>query len=343
MTQLTNRKPRDFTLLFGGIGSLLLLLLTTLQPQDIQFNQKASNTSSLKKPATNEVSDNPFGGIETSEWCVEPAEPPIPYDRCKFDSIMFRFGVYGGLTNALHFILKGSIWAMQEDVCFYVTGNGDQGVSKLAYREAPEETINPFLERYFEPIGLPKSSDKVQNAAKSGKVFEPNYRQIQFHEYGKRSGGLQKEDCPDRHKNCNIENLDLWNKENIWLKKHVMRRLLRILPERRTEACSRLNQHGLDEKFIAMSVRGGDKAIEYKLESSMQPYIDEAEKAIKSHFNGRAPTVFVAKIKHWTLQETDDHYNKFLTELIAMASATYWIGVATTNVSLFVYFMRAYE
>ena len=156
-----------------------------------------------------------------------------------------------------------------------------------------------------------------------------------------------------------------------------MRRLLRILPERRTEACSRLKQHGLDEKFIAMSVRGGDKAIEYELESSMQPYIDEAEKAIKSHFNGRAPTVFVAsddcsvmkdlrdlrrhwnfvsecdkmdshgffisEIKHWTLQETDDHYNKFLTELIAMASATYWIGVATTNVSLFVYFMRAYE
>ena len=118
-TQLTNRKPRDFTLMFGGIGSLLLL--TTLQNQDIQFDQ---NTSSLKKPVTNQFSHNPFGGIETSEWCVEPAEPPIPYDRCKFDSIMFRFGVYGGLTNALHFILKGSIWAMQEDVCFYVTENG---------------------------------------------------------------------------------------------------------------------------------------------------------------------------------------------------------------------------
>ena len=52
---------------------------------------------------------------------------------------------------------------------------------------------------------------------------------------------------------------------------------------------------------------------------------------------------FISEMKHWSLQETDDHYNKFLTELIAMASATYFIGVKTTNVSLFVYFMRHYD
>ena len=68
-----------------------------------------------------------FDGISTSEWCLEPSEPPIPYDRCRYDdkySILFQFGVYGGLTNALHFILKGAIWAMEEGVCFYVSENG---------------------------------------------------------------------------------------------------------------------------------------------------------------------------------------------------------------------------
>jgi len=254
---------------------------------------------------------------------------------------------------------------------------GDRGVAKLAAREAPEETVNPFLERYFEPIGLPKTSEKVQTAARSGKIFEPNYHQIQFHEYGKRSGGLQKEDYPDRHKKRNIEYLGLWDKDNIWLKKHVMRRMLRILPERRREACTRLKQHGLDDKFIALSVRRGDKVLEYAVESSMQPYIDSVETAVRTHFKGRVPTIFVAsddcsvmkelrelrkhwnfvsecdklnshgfvisEMKHWTLQETDDHYNKFLTELIAMATASFWIGVSTTNVSLFVYFMRHYD
>ena len=73
------------------------------------------------------VTDVPFDGILTSEWCLEPSEPPIPYDRCRYDdkySILFRFGVYGGLTNALHFILKGAIWAMEEGVCFYVSEHG---------------------------------------------------------------------------------------------------------------------------------------------------------------------------------------------------------------------------
>ena len=84
------------------------------------------NLGNFKDPKTVVLrgATQPFNGIENSEWCKEPAEPPIPYDDCQFNAIMFRFGVYGGLTNALHFILKGAIWAMQEHICFYITENG---------------------------------------------------------------------------------------------------------------------------------------------------------------------------------------------------------------------------
>ena len=256
---------------------------------------------------------------------------------------------------------------------------GKHGVSKLAHREAPEETVTPFLERYFEPIGIPEDHDRVIKAQKWNEIFEPHYHQIQYHEYGRRSAGIAEHGSPYRSKHLtrDLDFLNLWDVDNVWLKKHVMRRLLRILPERREESCSRLKDHGLDGKYIALSVRRGDKVLEFELESSMKPYIDAVEEATQTHFDGTVPTIFVAsddcsvmqefremkpewnfvsecdkmdshgfvisEMKHWTLQETDDHYNKFLTELIAMASATYFIGVKTTNVSLFVYFMRHYD
>ena len=110
----------------------------------------------------------------------------------------------------------------------------------------------------------------------------------------------------------------------------------------------------------------------------MQPYIDKAEQAIQSHFGGKVPTIFVASddctvmeelcayrpqwkfvgecdnatgdngfvlahMKTWSLEQTDNHYHKFITEMIAMASAKYWIGVSTTNVSFWMYFMRHYK
>ena len=73
----------------------------------------------------------PAQDILQSEWCKAPSEPPLPYDKCRWDSMVMRFGVYGGLTNALHFILKGAIWAMEEDVCFFVTETN--GKSDLLY------------------------------------------------------------------------------------------------------------------------------------------------------------------------------------------------------------------
>ena len=204
---------------------------------------------------------------------------------------------------------------------------------------------------------------------------EPGYNQIQYHEYGKFSGGILPRNDPIRHKNRSIESLFSYNKENIWTKKWMLRRLFRILPKMRDIACSRLAKLGLDEEYIALSIRRGDKSIEFELDTSLQPYIDKAETAVRTHFGGIVPKIFVAsddcsvmkdirelrptwefvgecdnatedngfviaETLHWSLEQTDKHYEKFITEMIALASAKYFIGISNTNVALFVYFMR---
>jgi hypothetical protein len=283
--------------------------------------------------------------------------------------------VHGGLTNALHFILKGATWAFEESVCFLVD---EEAGTMLAARDPPEETIFPFLERYFEPIGLSRNSPRVHTARKNHLLITPHYHQIQYHTYGKHSGGLDDREHPSRFKKHTIESLNYYDIDKIRLKKLMLRRLFRILPGKRDVACNRLSAKGLGEEYIAMSVRRGDKALEYELESSMQPYIDKAEQAMQTHFGGKVPPIFVASddcsvmqdlralrpqwhfvgecdeatedngfviadMKKWSLDQTDKHYQKFITEMIAMASAKYWIGVSTTNVSYWIYFMRHYQ
>ena len=266
------------------------------------------------------------------------------------------------------------IWAYEENTCYFIDERGPHP-AEMAARDPPLEIIDPFIERYFEPLSLPRDHPKVQWAMKWHKFVEPDYFQMNRHEYGNFGAGLLPVDAPQRHRKRDVQSLFLYNKDNIWLKKVLLRRLFRILPWIREVACSRLSKHGLDEDYIALSIRRGDKSLEYALESSLQPYIDEAEVAVKTHFNGVVPKIFVASddcsvmeeiralrpdwkfvgecdnasedngfvltaAQRWTPEETDRHYEKFVTEMIAMASAKYFIGVATTNVSFWVYFMR---
>ena len=350
----------------GILGFSLVFITQIVHPIDIE-------TSSLRSQKT-----FTFTGIRNSEWCLPPVEEPLPFDKCRHSDTIFRIGVHGGLTNAIHFILKGAIWAFEEEMCLFVDKIEPQG-SKMAERETPEGNINPFLSRYFELIGLPVDSDLVQKAKNQHNFFDVGYHQIQFHEYGKHSGGLQIENYPDRQKLRDIQPLELYQKDNIWLKKYILRRLIRFRAEQRNQACERLAVHDLTDEYIALSVRRGDKALEYGVEASMNPYIEKAEMAIKTHFGGRVPMIYVAsddctvmndfrslrpnwkfisecdkaqdassgfvidEMKYWTLKQTDQHYQKFIAELIAMASAKFWIGVSTTNVSLFVYWMRQYD
>ena len=380
---LSMSNPKNAIILFAIMGFFTLSYISKETLPSMASNSSLATSQALEDISTNgiEKSNVPFDGILHSEWCKAPEEPPLPYFNCKRDKLM-RIGVYGGLTNALGFILKGGIQAFQHEWCYYVEEGeeADSGASKLARRVPPENTIDPFLERYFEPIGLPKSSELVKNKDEIfNQNFEMSYGDIQHEMYGKHSGGIKEKNYPDRYFKHDIPSLGLYGKDVVWLKKYMLRRMIRLLPERREESCRRLDhEHGLKGEYIAMSVRRGDKAVEFELVSSMQPYVDKAELAIETHFGGIPPKIFVAtddceafdeirqlrpdwtfvsecqmqtgenhgfvigEMEKWTLEETDAHYSKFFTELIAMASAKYFIGTPTTNVSIFVYFMRSY-
>ena len=45
-------------------------------------------------------------------------------------------------------------------------------------------------------------------------------------------------------------------------------------------------------------------------------------------------------MQFWDIGETDSHFDKFITEMLTMPSAKYSIGVSTTNVSSWIYFIR---
>ena len=136
-------------------------------------------------------------------------------------------------------MFSGSIWAFQENMCFFVDERGPTP-SKLAARSPPQQDIDPFLERYFEAIGLPRKHHLVQKAFEENNFAEPGYRQIQYHEFGKFSGGLLPRDDPVRHKLRDIEPLFIYNKDNIWIKKYMLRRMFRILPKKSIEPKTRV-------------------------------------------------------------------------------------------------------
>lgn len=194
-------------------------------------------------------------------------------------------------------------------------------------------------------------------------------------EYGRFSSGLAMIDSDVRHKKRSLEILKLYNMDNILIKKHFLHRFFRILPDLRNLACDRLSALDLEDEYMTLSVRRGDKALEFDIETSLMPYIEKAEIAIQTHFSGVPPTIFVASddcsvmqefrelrpewrfvgecdnasedtgfviadMKTWTAEQTDRHYEKFVSEMIAMASAKYFIGVSTTNVTYWIYFMR---
>ena len=192
------------------------------------------------------------------------------------------------------------------------------------------------------------------------------------------SGGrLTMDDNSKRFELMSIPSLGYKDIDRISLKKHFLRRLFRIKPTVREHACNQMSRHRIENDYTALSVRRGDKVTETEILNTVDPYIKLAEQAIMSpHFNGIVPTFYVATddcsvmnefrearpkwtfvsecdnaseengfvykdMKFWNEEQTDAHFHKFITEMIAMASAKYWIGVPSTNVSYWIYFMRS--
>merc|ERR1711937_516086 len=135
----------------------------------------------------------------------------------------------------------------------------------------------------------------------------------------------------------------------------------RLLPQVRESSCTSLEKHGLNEEYLAFSVRRGDKDTEGFDFMSHENYIKSANKVIEDFFDNKVPKIFVATddcsvmkefrdlkpewtfvsecdrsdghsgfiladMKYWTLEQTDEHFRKFFVEVIGLAGAKYYIG-----------------
>lgn len=357
---------------------------------------KFSNTSEKYSFASRGLAKEQIGSrsvIENAQWCQNPIserdnDKLLPFKNCNRNSRIFRLDIFGGMTSYLNKILKVAIWAFEEDACFYIdeeAGTDWSKPAKLGYRKPEENTIIPFLDRYFEHMGISKEQyeDMVKankilskwSPDEKDKVFSPTIYEINKHAFGSDRSQLTEKNDEVRHRLKSLEKISYVNIDNIVLKKLFLRRLFRIKPHILNNSCKILSDRNLDNEYIALSVRRGDKITETELVETVDPYIEKAEIAIQTHFAGVPPTFYVAtddcsvmqefqearpnwnfvgecnsvteelgfvfkEMWFWDIEQTDSHFEKFITEMIAMASAKYFIGVSTTNVSYWIYFMR---
>ncbi len=86
---------------------------------DPQYSADVSRNLEVYYKGYKERSSVPWDGIENAQWCKATNLEPLPYDGCRWNSFMFRFPVRGGLTNALHFIMKGELTYLNAKALLY--------------------------------------------------------------------------------------------------------------------------------------------------------------------------------------------------------------------------------
>lgn len=280
------------------------------------------------------------------EWCLPSQHRPLRYDQCPVNSTISELQFIGGMTNSLKFVLLGAIMAYEENRCFVVNEQGH-----IVRRSDKSQALTAFTNRYFEPIGLQPDDPRVVKARKEGRIQKREWQEV----------WMDLEPRRWAKKNYTIPGLGYTELNGHFLKKIMMRRLWRPLPAVREETCRSLENYGLHDDFMTFGVRRGDKTIEGFEFTPLDKYITEAEIAIDKVFGGKVPKIFVATddcrvmakfrelrpewvfvsecdnskgingfvlndMKHWTLEQTDDHYRKFFVELYAAAIAKYFIG-----------------
>ena len=300
-----------------------------------------------------------------TEWCMAPSLPVMDYIQCDPNVPVNRIPVDGGLTNAFKFILLGAIDSFEEGRCFFL----DESESKLFVKSSSDTTTkHSLLTRYFEPIGLDPNSIVVQKALLENRVETRDWVKV-FRPTEKRRISGSSHSIPS-----------LFNEamEGHLLKTMSLKRMWRPLSLVRNSACMALEQQGLNDDYMAFSVRRGDKhTVEHFIYPTADAYITAATRAIETRFGGVIPKIFVATddcavmrefrtlqptwnfvgecdlvknsadhgfaltdMKEWSEEYTDQHYEKFMAELFGLAIAKHVIGVTYTNVSWWVLFMR---
>lgn len=301
---------------------------------------------------------------QAQSWCEPSVHPPLNYQNCNHIGTFNQIPFIGGMTNGLKMILLTALSSFEKNRCFFIT----EDRNPLLDRDDKSQQVKSLLARYFEPIGLSEDDPLVQRAKDEGRVYKTFWRDFFVPVKKRRLHGM-------RH---NITSLGYQNIESTVLKKVMLQRLWRMLPGVRDDSCTKLESHGLEEEYLAFSVRRGDKSTEGFEFTKSEEYIDAAEKAIVNHFNGVVPKIFVATddcavmkelrflrpswqftsecdrndsangfvirdMRKWSIEQTDEHFRKFFVELIGLAGAKFYIGVGYTNVAWWTAYMRPYR
>ena len=298
-------------------------------------------------------------------WCMAPYEPPLDFEQCDSENgVVHEIPLHGGLTNALKFVLLGAIYSLEENRCFFVNETN----AHLHKRVDKSQEFDSFLNRYFEPIGLPASSPIVKKAQEESRIKTLHVLDDLYRDKHRRRIYKDKTSLPQFQYNDFDGHL---------IKKLILRKLWRPLESVRTRTCATLDKvHRLNDDYIGFSVRRGDKwEKEHVANANLDLYLVEADQIIQQHFAAAAggdapPKIFVATddcsvldefrsnrpswtfvsecdrqerirdaergfalddVPSWTKEQTDAHFNKFFVELYALAIAKFYIGVSTTN------------
>jgi len=343
-------------------GDLLMTVRRLMDPRTVEIKGSHSASSYLLDPF-------PFALPEQArDWCVETDLGRLPYERCDPNKPLNVIRLVGGMTNAFKGVLLGAILSFEQNRCFYLDESNSH--LRLRNKDQGEDPIPSIVNRYFEPIGLQKDHPKVKQAFNDGSYEYQNFVALWDDLRVRRPA----------NSTSSIDNLFYQQVEGHYLKRTMMKRMWRFLPRFRQRACSGLETHlPSSDEYMAMSVRRGDKTTEGIIYLEMSMYIDEAQRAIGTIFDGRVPTIFVATddcsalgelrslrpswtfvsecdfatkdssdlhgfaltdMKDWTMEQTDAHFEKFFVELLGLVSAKYFIGTSYTNVSWWVFFMR---
>jgi len=302
---------------------------------------------------------------QAAKWCRPTEMNPLPYTNCDHEGTFNSIQFLAGLTNGLKMMLLSVIESFQQNRCFFVLEENNH----LLIRDDKSQALDTFLGRYFEPIGLSQDDPLVKRAKADGRVESLKWQQVWDDGKKRRINGLYH----------NITSLGFVNIESTLLKRVMLERMWRLLPQVRENSCISLEvNHGLSEEYLAFSVRRGDKDTEGFEFTNPENYIEASTKVINDYFDGKVPKIFVATddcsimsnfrelkpewnfvsecdrsdghsgfiladMKHWTLEQTDEHFRKFFVEVLGLAGAKYYIGVAYTNVAWWAHYMRPHR
>jgi hypothetical protein len=167
-------------LLIGGLAAISRYDYDDITQSQLRREQSSEDTNTdrrlLLDPRTVNTkpkSPMPFRLPERARtWCSPPDEPPFPRSTCHDFDVINEVEMGGGLTNALKMVLLGAIRSLEEQKCFCIR----EDRSHLVLRKDPKNSIGPsFINRYFEPIGLPADNPQVLNAQREGRIHRKDF------------------------------------------------------------------------------------------------------------------------------------------------------------------------